>query len=72
MVLEPKMHPKWVIFYTKKDEKTRPQIYANFDAKVCQKGSQNEEVGGRGVARCGGGRGGGNPPPDLSEVGFEK
>ena len=72
MVLEPKVHPKWVRFYTKIDTETRPKIYANFDAKIYQKGSQNEEVGGRGVARCGGGEGEVNHPLSSEEDGFEK
>ena len=66
------MDPKWIRFGAKIALKTCPKINANRCANINHIGFQNEKVGGRGVARCGGGRGGGKPPPDLSEVGFER
>ena len=39
---------------------------------MSEKGSQNEEVGGRGVARCGGGEGEVNLPLSSEEDGFER
>ena len=68
----PKLTPNVSDFIPKSDQETCPKINAKFDAKMCQKGSQNEEVGGRGVARCGGGEGEVTPPLSSEEDGFER
>ena len=65
------MDPKGLRFGARSVKKTAPKINAKIDAKMSKKGSQNEEVGGRGVARCGGGEGEVNPPLSSEEDSFE-
>ena len=62
VILGPQIDPKWVRFGIKIDPKTHPKINAKIEAKMNQKVLQNGRVGGRGVARCGGG---GKPPPQF-------
>ena len=63
-----KLEPIWAQNRIKKHQK----INAKFDAKMNQNGARNGRVGGRGVARCGGGEGEVNLPLSSEEDGFEE
>ena len=71
-ILGPKLEPKWIRFGAQIDRKTRSKINAKIYAKMRQNGARNGKVGGRGVARCGGGEGEVNLPLSSEEDGFEK
>ena len=61
------MEPKWVRFGAQINRKTKSKINAKIYTKMSPERSQNEEVGGRGVARCGGGEGEVNLPLSFEE-----
>ena len=71
-ILGAKMDPKVLRFRPRSVKKTGPKINAKIDAKMRQNGAQNGKVGGRGVARCGGGEGEVNLPLCFEEDGFEE